>query len=178
LSERATVRVRLGPFEVEAAGQDQKDLEQYLRAGLMAAKTVMPMLQEVEAEVGGPRWSGGPNIRPSSDETAARQHGVGEGTSPSIGEVLKEARINTETDRCIAIAAFLFRNGLREFTHRDALKAYDEAGCPHPTNIYDVLNRLVKKAHLRPSGDREGVKSFSVTRTGLDYAESLMSPDS
>ncbi len=170
LQEKLRVRIRRGSVDIEASGESQEDLEQALKAGIASIRTVVPLLQEMDAETH-PKISRSEAETPSS---TARHSAVA--PDLSVGEILWQANVSTDTDRCLIMSYYLFRRGHREFTHRDLLKLYDESGTPHPTNVYDVLSRLVKRTHLRLLDEQEGVKSFTITQSGLAHSETMASP--
>ncbi len=161
--QNRTIRVSLhiGSFEIEVTGETEAELEQKLRKGIsseLALNSLVPKLEE--------NSNLSPLVTTFSDTSNP--------TLPaSVGEILRRSLAHTETDRCLLVSNHLFTNGQREFTHHDILRVYRESGIPDPSNIHDVLNRLVKTADLRRAGEREGVRSFTMTQSGLARAESL-----
>ena len=165
-AQRELIRVslRIGPFTVEAAGETDDEIQRKLKRGVSCVQSVLPIVQEIGSiSVPSPvPVEAGGQIRESLPAIAL-----------SAGELIKKSDAKTETDRCEIVATYLFKHEMREFTHRDILKLYDESGIPRPSNIQDVLNRLTNRARLRHCGDREGIRLFTVTHSGVAHAESL-----
>jgi len=92
---------------------------------------------------------------------------------PSLANFLKQKEAKSHADKVITIAVYLYRyRNIKEFTATDIETCYQEALLKMPKNINDRINANRKKGYIDLTGnEREGLKTFRITREGLDYVE-------
>lgn len=92
---------------------------------------------------------------------------------PSLANFLKQKKAKSHADKVITIAVYLYRyRKHEEFTATDIERCYQEALLKMPKNINDRINANRRKGYIDITGsEREGLKTFRITREGLDYVE-------
>ena len=97
----------------------------------------------------------------------------------SIGEFIGNPFIKGYYDKTLSIAYFKeILEGLVPLTSDIIEKGYKDAKEPLPKNLSDTFYENYKRHYIMPynpirNGRRE-VKTFTMTRTGVEYAESLI----
>lgn len=91
----------------------------------------------------------------------------------SIIEFLKIKKPKSHIKTVLVFAYFLdvYRK-MKIFNSEDISKMYDEARIKKPTNINDTINGNVKQGNIMELKEqKEGLKAFSITRSGIEYVD-------
>jgi len=151
-----TLKLSIGAFSVEVSGPTEyaeKKLEELISKYL--SSSMRPALSEASSS--DPSLTQGP---PSKKKR-----------SPS--EIAKRA--GNQTDRALLLGYYVERvDGQSSFTTSELRDLGKEAKYSF-TNISDSVASLVGRGLMMSAGDKEGHRAYTLTATGEEYAESLLS---
>lgn len=92
----------------------------------------------------------------------------------SMGEFIKQKNPKDEGERVLCMGAYLFMfQGADHFNLKDIEKCYSDTLVPKPTNINDKINMNIRKGYIRPFGKKDKLKIWGITKSGIDFVESL-----
>jgi len=93
----------------------------------------------------------------------------------SLVEFLKsKGNPRSHTDRATVFSYWLFhKENMETYNVDDIAKCYDEARITKPRNLTDTMNRLQAKGYVKPTGEKEGKKSWVITQSGEEYVEQM-----
>jgi len=154
--ENVTLKLTIGPFSAEVSGPPEyaeKKLEELVGRYLS---------NSIKA----------PGIESGSAPSSVLQ--VSEGKKKrSPSEVAKRA--GNQTDRALLLGYYMEKvSGQPSFTTNDIRTLGSEAKYSF-TNISDSVAGLVRRGLMMSAGDKDGNRAYTLTATGEEYAESLLS---
>jgi hypothetical protein len=99
-------------------------------------------------------------------------------TAPPLAGFLRELKIKSDTDNCIAIAVYLYKyDGSETFTKADIENSYRKALLSKSTNFSRDINANRTKGFVDITGEKkDGLATFHVTQQGIEYVNSLRKP--
>lgn len=115
-------------------------------------------------------------LRGTSQRTVADAGPPPELAGVELEEFLaSKKKVRTHTDRVVAIAYYHYRtSGGSGVTTKDLLDAYTRSRERKPQNFPDVISACVRRGHVVESERRDGMKSWTITRTGEQYVEGTL----
>jgi hypothetical protein len=149
------IRIRLGEHEIEIEGD--KDFVTQTYPELKGEMLDVALAQQV----------------PKGDTDEITPSELATEPSPSLANFLKQKGAKSHADIVITVAVYLYKyRGAKEFTTADIEMGYKETLLKKPKNINDRINANRKKGYIDVTGEeREGLKTFHITREGLDYVK-------
>ena len=75
----------------------------------------------------------------------------------------------------MAIAYYLYTQGLEPFNVNDVKAMYDNARLTPPKNLNDTINKCAKRGLLIECKEKkDGLKAWKISKDGIDFVESLL----
>ncbi len=151
-----TLRLSIGTFSVEVSGPSkyaEKKLEDLIAKYLSSSVK-----------------SGGSDSSVSA--TSSLQHSPGK-KKRSPSEILKRAA--NQTDRALLLGYYVEKMESQTSFTTTELGARGKEAKYSFTNISDSVARLVGRGLMMSAGEKEGQRAYTLTATGEEYAESLLS---
>lgn len=95
--------------------------------------------------------------------------------TPSLAGFLRELKVKSDTDNCIAIAVYLYQyDGVETFTKADIESGYRKALLSKSSNFSRDINGNRSKGYVDITKEKkDGLATFHVTQQGIDYVNSL-----
>jgi len=150
------IKLRAEGFELEIEG-DREFIESKL--------SNLGWLDQVFNKFGQPRSSAsqtGPPARPLTTEKLA------------FNEFASLLKLNTDRERFLAIAYYLYRWEDRDLTYEDVENYYRMARWPMPSNPRDVMSGLKEDGYMEDVGKINGRKAFRILQKGIQYVEEAL----
>ena len=92
----------------------------------------------------------------------------------SFVEFYLEHKPKNETDKTLIIINFLeMARGIKSVTSKDITQAFREVREKPPINVSDKIQMLHKRGLIMPGELVDTMKSWTLTRSGLNYLETL-----
>lgn len=165
-----SVRLTIGPFEIALMNLNKVELGSALTDFLTVAESNHKQISELIQKYGGlipkPVFEG----QPADKREAPR--------GLSISEQVRKSGRKKGTEIALVVAHYLFKEqDLRVVNTRDVENGFDEARLPKLSNANATINSLVSTGKMRSSGEKDGLKGYSITQTGEQEVEGWLADD-
>lgn len=165
-SKTISLKLIVGPVEIDISNADADLLTADLKKVLHALDDNVEALESLHDKLGGLPTKDATDLRGSQSQL----------TKLSLSEMIKKSGVKKEVDRTLLAAYYLFRGmKMPVFNKKDVDEMIATARLPEPGNLNQTLNDLVDAEKLREAGEKEGLKGFTITSTGEEEAEALLS---
>jgi len=91
------------------------------------------------------------------------------GTAPS--ELIAKCKPKNISDKIMLMVYYLWKKSVLSVNAKDMKKVFEEILEPQPQNWGAMMNNLVTKGLMAKAQQKDNVRTWSITRTGLDYVE-------
>ena len=79
------------------------------------------------------------------------------------------------TENTAAIAFYLLKcSTIRSFNYKQIIEEFNKAMFVKPTNIQDILNKMIKRRLLEKTELVNDLKGYKLTKTGVNFVEKLL----
>jgi len=93
----------------------------------------------------------------------------------SLREFVHLTKAKSHTENTAAISFYLLKyHNIRSFNYKQILDEFDKAMFDKPTNIRDILNKMIKRRLLEETEQIDNLKGYKLTKTGVNFVEKLL----
>lgn len=156
--ETVTLKVQVGSVAVEVTGSQE-----------YAEKKLDELLQ---------KYTGFKVSEQKAIPAHSHQASIGQKSTKGLApnEFIRKFAPKTQVDRGLALSYYLeHHQSLESFTTAELADICKKAKQQAFTNISDVVGQLVSRGLLMGAGDKDGKRAYSLTTTGEEQVEMLLS---